>query len=938
MSDANMVSYGVKKLIMINSGTVEYLQLDLEVPLHLNADNNLGKTSTVNTLQFLYIDKMDDMFLPSSIQHSVEFYFRNEYSYLIFECVSKSGTHCVVLNRASGSRRHYNRYIWKGGYEQNLFIGPDSQPRDWPGVLDTLAGKGIMPVNVSKKMWWRVLSGLTDKRDRKELPALFILPIKDLESYQRFKMIYRNLLSMSQIKLDTFKDILLSCAVASGETRKIDFAEKEYKTRFENCRKLQIQHEYFLKNEQEIKKISEEEKELVKFQRKLPSAFTLLRWNYDFHIGNLTSDIEKEKARLVEIEEEYGKLIREREELSEQLGGIKKNLDDIQRNFAEYNELEQNSDLFVYREQWSLEELKEHKESLDREFYILDYRLKDVKKYTRTGLEERKHSIQCEIDKYQHLLDNEHLLFEHLLKEGISESELAKLAKLFHPELLTRPMKDVEIIDLKLFIKNIRGVISNISDGFYKDSSVTLPLPQNRERNLPDRGRAKEKISEMEGEFDDVKKLLELYIQEEDNLEKLAKLAGKRIHAAENLKCYERFIELQKEMPDLKASERDLTARSEKMTLRKKTCEELCVELREEMDEKRDSLESMNADKKLLNGDYIRLESTVKQHFSDMIKPDIKFKEEKLELEYLIDELSVFTRKIENLSSDLTAIILRKSQILEKVGLIYDRELDWSNFIEVNSDTVQANQRLDKEWQTFFGLAKHDFRSLVQCVDSIQSLLKSIDHTFNRQKISNLAKIKIRIESNDLYQKARDFTLDSDDLFTDPSKRRIYTSMFQTYFLSQITDLRAEDMFHIKIEITNPNNPAESKNITSFENESEGTNYTIKALLLSQLLKEQFKYGLYQKNIVFHYYLDEIGQLDEENLSNIVKQNKEKNLLPITAAPRPVIEPLCHPECKIVTLREHPKSKLTYIASECTFNAEQIRRNEKTSVPEEKNE
>jgi hypothetical protein len=47
------IFYGAKSLTMINSGTVNYLKLDLTMPLHLNAENNIGKTSTVNTLQFL---------------------------------------------------------------------------------------------------------------------------------------------------------------------------------------------------------------------------------------------------------------------------------------------------------------------------------------------------------------------------------------------------------------------------------------------------------------------------------------------------------------------------------------------------------------------------------------------------------------------------------------------------------------------------------------------------------------------------------------------------------------------------------------------------------------------------------------------------------------------------------------------------------------------
>jgi len=924
MNNANRATYGVKKLVMINSGTVEYIQLDLDIPLHLNADNNLGKTSTVNTLQFLYIDRMDEMFMPSSIQHSVDFYFRDEYSYLIFECVSKSGTHCVVFNRTPGSRRYYNRYILKGEYEQDFFIGADSRPYNWGGVLNVLAERRINSVAVSNKEWWRVLSGLTDKKNKKELPSLFILPVKDLESYHRFKMIYRNLLSMSSIKLETFKDILLSCAVASGEKRKIDFAEKEYKSRFDNCRKLQLQHEYYLTHEQEILKLQEEEKELKKFQRKMPVTFALLRYNYNIHQERLNSESEKNEKRLADIDEENKKLMTERENLSLQLGKMLKELEDIQKNLSEYDSLEKNSELFVCREKWSIEEFKTYKDNLDRNYYTLDEKLKDLKKYERRELEARVQRAQNEIDKCRHILDNEDFLFEWLQKEGIAESDLAKLATLFQIELLTRPMKDVNIKDKKLFLQNMNALTDNISNSYYEDNAVRIPLIQHKINEMTDRKEAEGRLKGLENENNDARKLLDLYIQEEQNLNNLNNLSQKRIHAAENLKSYERFCVLEEKLPELKKDEANILETEKRLSLRKKNCEQICKELRDEREELREYLSEIDLSLKSLHGDYSRLKSTVDQHFSDIADREVKFKEEEYKLDYLIDELPFFTRKVENLSSDLRNIMLRKSQILEKMGLIYDQEKDWSFFLDANADTAQANKRLDKEWQTFFGLAKHDFRSLVQCVDSIQLLLRSIDRTFSRQRISNLSKFKVGIESNDIYREAREFTIDSDDLFTDPSKRRIYTSMFQNYFSKKVTDLRAEDMFHIKIEISNPNNPAENKNITSFENESEGTNYTIKALLLSQLLKEQFKFGLYQENIVFHYYLDEIGQLDAENLSNIVKQNKEKNLIPITAAPRPVIEPLCHPKCKVVTLMEHPKSKLTYIAGENTFTAEQI--------------
>ncbi len=49
--------FGVRRLVAINSGNVQYANLDLSEPVHLAAANNRGKTTLVNALQFLYVDE-----------------------------------------------------------------------------------------------------------------------------------------------------------------------------------------------------------------------------------------------------------------------------------------------------------------------------------------------------------------------------------------------------------------------------------------------------------------------------------------------------------------------------------------------------------------------------------------------------------------------------------------------------------------------------------------------------------------------------------------------------------------------------------------------------------------------------------------------------------------------------------------------------------------
>jgi hypothetical protein len=918
------IFYGAKSLTMINSGTVNYLKLDLTMPLHLNAENNIGKTSTVNTLQFLYIDSMEDMFLPASFARSTDFYFRDEFSYLIFECVSKSGTYCVVLNRRRDSRKHYSRFVINAPFSKEFFIRPDSgSVRSWEEVLEFLDKGSIESYAVPNRHWWRVLSGLTDSKKSKTLPALFILPVKDEASYSRFKTIYRNLLSMSSIKLETFKDILLSCAVAAGEKRKIDFAEKDYRMRFEKAKALQLQYEFYIKNEDKIKHLIKLDSELNIFRKKIPLLFGEINASYHFYSKTLDEQINKSSCRIEEIKNEIFSLSETRDKIIGSLSEIALKTEQTENFIDEFQKLEKNADLAFYRDSFTLDELKEHKENeLDRKFFILNEKLESISVLNKSSLAEQVGAIERELSGLKGVLESNILFCNYLEKNGVSKKKLDKLASVFRYELLAGSMEKTEIKDNSLLMENIDKIADSIEEnilecGFLK---MTLPDPYSLD-SFSDREKVERKIVYLEEHLDELRQKYNLVTAHEDKLKELEELRRKRIHVGEVLEMYGKFCEMKSKLPEMEQALLDFDEKRNEFESKLKKIESHINDLKEEefllLTKNKENEDAL----KIIKTEFKRLYDTVAQHFPNLLSETDSETKNICELDFLIDEIPVFTHKIESLSADVQLVRMKKAEILEKAGLFYDRESDWTNFIDANADITAAAERVDKEWQTFFALAKHDFRTLVHCVDSVSALLKSVDRTFNKQKISNLASIKVSVVHKDIYEEAREFTLDSDDLFADPSKRRVYFGMFQKYFSNKYTDLRAEDLFHIKIEISNPNNPAESKNITSFDNESEGTNYTIKALLLSQLLKEQFKYGLYQENIVFHYYLDEIGQLDESNLSNIVQQNLEKNLLPITAAPRPVVDPMCHPDCRVVTLKEHPKTKRTYIAAENTFTA-----------------
>ena len=52
---------GPQKLILINAGRYDYAEVELGGTLQIVGPNNTGKTSLINTLQFLYLDDRRQM-------------------------------------------------------------------------------------------------------------------------------------------------------------------------------------------------------------------------------------------------------------------------------------------------------------------------------------------------------------------------------------------------------------------------------------------------------------------------------------------------------------------------------------------------------------------------------------------------------------------------------------------------------------------------------------------------------------------------------------------------------------------------------------------------------------------------------------------------------------------------------------------------------------
>src|SRR5229473_4656373 len=120
---------GPQRLILIRSGCYEYADIELSGALQIVGPNNIGKTALINALQFLYLDDRRHMDFGSyTAEQTRDFYFPNQYSYILFECLGATGQ-CVVgwRGQSKTSGGDPERFSYLGPYEADDFFGASRQ-------------------------------------------------------------------------------------------------------------------------------------------------------------------------------------------------------------------------------------------------------------------------------------------------------------------------------------------------------------------------------------------------------------------------------------------------------------------------------------------------------------------------------------------------------------------------------------------------------------------------------------------------------------------------------------------------------------------------------------------------------------------------------------------------------------------------------------------
>lgn len=924
-----MTHYGVRRLVVINSGKYLYANVDLSTAVHLAAPNNRGKSTLVNALQFLYIDDFNKMkFGRRSHDDTRKHYFGDDRSYLIFECLTTSGTQCMLIRGLSSLRNGlFERYIYDGEFRDSDYLD-DSEIRDFDTVRTGLADRHLARVKNSEL--WQVLAGSLPSNDGKPIPRLNILPIRRRDEYLAFRDVFVRLLSLSNADAHALRQLIIEAYAREVGERKIDVAA-EYKDEFDRAERAEHQFNFIRSVADEIEQGQQLRLELGAIKEKV-TDIAGPAWNdarrchvvFESEQIRLNNDFERIERERLEVQEGKDKSL-------QTLGG----LETTQRTIE--NEWTQLHDAHKTWSAYSAEFVMGMRENVERKAFEVAELVRRIEQSKVLDLDTLRRSVagltrQTGIDR-KALEKWERTAAAELSRNGITDLELDSAFRVVNPELLRLIVGEtLTIKDVTAAIARIRKLSKSVRGGIYEDEYLEMNVsevegPDTQATRDPEQLRHQLVLKRQE--LDQQTALLATAENQKKASAALDRIRGEYEECRDTLAEYDQYAKAWANRSELEGR---LTASKESVTAAKRTTSEFETQLKSlaknqqrienELHALRERKSQLTAAVKDCRDLFERLgfDGLLSSHgkdWDDTSRPRAlgQF------VETLISRLSGVSgdlRKFDAGRLQLKALqdtIATKSRQFEMQERYFnDSDAEWNLLIETRDSLHQLEQATAKNWDALFTTLGARLNAIVTAVSRIKTAVERINRGLKAYHVSNLRAVQIMVEEEHDTYPAVEALASQGSLFQDRDSIDIAKKRLRQ-MIDRNETIDLESLFELRIRIQQKD---ETWHHASSLDEigSTGTGMTAKAMIFIQLVRaiaENEKYRL-------HFYIDGLGELDDQNLEATAAMAISKGIIPITADPRLHLEPLAHPDVTVYSLGQDTNGRF-YIDSYKTYHA-----------------
>jgi hypothetical protein len=869
---------GPQKLILINAGRYDFAEVELAGSLQIVGPNNTGKTTLINTLQFLYLDDRRHMdFGGYSAEQTRDYYFPNQYSYILFQCLGARGQFVFGWHgqsKAAGGEP--DRFYYEGLFQTDDFLDEKGQVREPKAVTARLAVRQFTWVTAHEHR------ELLLQATKAETRGTGLVALRDNDRYSQFRETLKTLLSLSTITQGQMRDSLLMLAGLSTEKYALDVRElfgEDYDKIRERKRKLARFKENRIKVEDFIDTYAHRERvrgELVYRWNDLGPKRAAFVQAHQTKIRELEAKCEAAQVRIDALKGEMTNCRRGELLSSVTKGELIANVEAVDRQEIEFVD-------FV--EELTRVALTNTADAV----YKLRNQLSEAAKQTREKAETQLRLYRSLVDRKRQIIAHFDRALITILRRSMTDEELSPLARLFNFDLLETAVGDdgVRLKEPDEFVAALRELRRRIQADVYRDRSVEIPLPGSHHTlaGLDNSEAIRERLVDDEETLHRCEETLKAIDEREERAAELEQKKAEEKDLNARLIGWENLLKARKALPqlqtDLAQIEKDLETAAAKI----RSLEKELTETRATRDNARNSkAREENQFNEVMGrfGQCIAL-SWLKPVVPDEAIPDdldlavALYLRQQTQLQKLDDKARDARHAVENeLGSDYSGT--DENETVRLLGEEFEALADKEN-------------ALGHEWEHLLHALRATFDQVLRSLDDIKSAATQLNRRLSSVQVSNLSALHMDVvEQSDIASSLRRLVnVEQPGLFDDSSGLEAAIDGFRKKFDANPL-LRYADLFSLRFTVIGDDGkPRHYHDLDQVE--SHGTTITIKVLfnllVLRSLLREDTSKSPLSE---VPFFLDEIHSLDPANRRAIISTSRALGFIAITAAPESVSE------------------------------------------------
>jgi len=862
-----MTIVGPSRLVLLRSGKYDYGEIELINPLHLVGPNNVGKTSLISVLQFLYIDDQRNMHFSREMSETRKYYFPDQNSYLLFECLTPVGYQVIGVQGLGPVRSYeFQRFAYQGQFDVTDYLDEDRRIRVPEEIKGRLAAKDFRLLE--PRHLRAALTGLGDNKG----VNLGLVPIRQRDHYERFRAVFGNLLRLAHLRQAELKQFLLDIHQGDFQQRDIDL-ELGYSSQYRKvCREAEDLKELRTIVE-DVRQLLEHSRERDGLRRQLPGLWQEIRNGY----AHMEAETRRQKQKIGEL---ITLLDEGQERLDKEEQANKKKRDDILTDLGEMRGKlrlhEENAmDFRGYLPEF--EESRYHE--IDTRVNLLGATLGQAEDVSLLQVRMRVKKMEAELKTMQRQLNQFSRNAAARLLPLLNDEEQEMVFRIINPEILGLLYgEEMEILDEKKLKAALSQFLERVGEGVYLDEKIKVALLA---MNVPDLTSYRDartlqaRIEEQEGVLQRERQVLsaaenmQKIRSERDELRKEQRQIETRL---QRFREYEKRVpeirRINKEMDDLGKRQREIDDQLVKMNLCKGAMQE---EKRKHLEQERD-LESR--------------QESVLQKIRKLRAPDSSWP---------ADPFVADGRTLDDFLELYDQNMRQHTQVVERFDGLFRRieqqtygkycgenEASTMDNLQGQVDALEEREKAAQElWKSLATGLQSAFKGLNRDLDTLKSRIDELNRRLGKISISNLARLRLILREHPEWTSRIKTLVEADamPLFGDSGAVSEAHDQLGD-LLSRHRRVELADLFDLHFEVTSIN--GDTRRYPHLDSiESNGTTITIKVLINLLLLK-----GLLgDKEVSIPFYLDEASSLDRENLTAIVQEARKMGFVAVLASP-----------------------------------------------------